>query len=338
MAHHQGMSLLSFAYVLLDRPMQARFEAYPPFQATELLLHERIPKAAPVFPRSAEVTEAPRSEVSREILMRVLNTPNTTTPEVHLLSNGQYHVMITNAGTGYSRWRDIAVTRSREDIARDDTGTFCYVRDVTTNETWSVAFQPTLKSSAAYKAIFPQSRAEFRRRDFDLDTYTEVAVSPEDDVELRRISVSNHSRNPRTIELTSYAEVVLASTASDATHPAFSNLFVQTELIRDRDAILCTRRPRSHLETPPWMLHLMSVHGQSVGTTSFETDRARFLGRGRGVANPQAMTRHVPLSNSEGPVLDPIVSIRASLTIGPGETAVVDLVTGVAETRAAPWE
>ncbi|HEY1602919.1 MAG TPA: glucoamylase family protein, partial [Pirellulales bacterium] len=333
MAHHQGMSLLAFAYALLDRPMQRRFEAYPPFQATELLLHERIPKAAPVFPRSAEATEAPRPEVAREVLMRVLSSPSTPTPEVHLLSNGQYHVMITNAGSGYSRWKDIAVTRWREDVSRDDTGTFCYLRDVTSNEVWSAAFQPTLKASPAYKAIFPQARAEFRRRDFELDTYTEVTVSPEDDVELRRINISNHSRQRRTIELTSYAEVVLASPASDATHPAFSNLFVQTEIIRDRDAILCTRRPRSHQEKPPWMVHLMSVHGTSVGAPSFESDKAKFIGRGRSVVDPQAMARPVPLTNSEGPVLDPIVSIRCTVAIEPGETAVVDVVTGVSETR-----
>ena len=338
MAHHQGMSFLSCAYALLDRPMQRRFEAYPPFQATELLLHERIPKAAPVFPRSADGNETSRPPTAPEVLMRVLSTPQTTVPEVHLLSNGRYHVMITNAGSGYSRWKDIAVTRWHEDVVRDDAGTFCYVRDVTANEVWSVAFQPTLKSSPAYKAIFPQSRAEFRRRDFDLDTYMEVAVSPEDDVELRRISITNHSRTKRTIELTSYAEVVLTSAAADATHPAFSNLFVQTEIIQDHDAILCTRRPRSHQEHPPWMLHLMSVHGTSVGSTSFETDRCSFLGRGRGVADPQVMARSAPLSNSEGPVLDPIVSIRRTLSIEPGETAVVDVVSGVAEdARCRRW-
>ncbi len=226
-----------------------------------------------------------------EVLMRVFNTPHTPIPEVHLLSNGRYHVMITNAGGGYSRWKDIAVTRWSEDIARDDAGTFCYLRDVTSNDVWSVGFQPTLKPSPDYEAIFPQSRAEFRRRDFELDTHTEVTVSPEDDVELRRISITNRSRFRRTIELTSYAEVVLASAAADATHPAFSNLFVQTEIIRNRKAILCTRRPRSHQEHPPWMLHLMSVHGTSVGTTSYETDRAKFLGRGRDVADPQAMVR-----------------------------------------------
>ena len=300
MAHHQGMSFLSFAYHLLDRPMQRRFEAYAPFQATDLLLHERVPKAAPVYPRLVENDAMSRVPAGPEVLLRVLSSPSTMIPEVHLLSNGRYHVMITNAGSGYSRWKDIAVTRWNEDVARDDAGTFCYLRDVTTNDVWSVAFQPTLKSSSAYKAIFPQARAEFRRRDFELDTYTEVTVSPEDDVELRRVSITNHSRIQRTIELTSYAEVVLASAAADATHPAFSNLFVQTELVHHRDAILCTRRPRSHQEEPFWMLHMMSAHGTQTGTTSYETDRLGFLGRAHSVADPQAMARSGPYQIAKG--------------------------------------
>lgn len=335
MAHHQGMGFLSLAYALLNRPMQRRFEAYPPFQATALLLHERIPKSAPVYPRSADSAETPRPATGSEVLMRVLKTPHTLVPEVHLLSNGRYHVMITNAGGGYSRWNDIAVTRWREDVARDAMGTFCYLRDVASNEVWSSGFQPTLKPTPAYEAIFSQSRAEFRRRDAELETHTEVTVSPEDDVELRRISITNCSRFPRTVELTSYAEVVLASAAADATHPAFSNLFVQTEIIPNSQAILCTRRPRSHQEHPPWLLHLMSVHGTSAGMTSYETDRAKFLGRGRDVADPQAMARPMALSNSAGSVLDPIVAIRCTVTIEPEETAVIDVVSGVAETRAS---
>ncbi len=334
MAHHQGMSFLSLAYALLNRPMQRRFESYPPFQATELLLHERIPKTALIEPASTENAATLQPAVGPEVATRILHTPQTVIPEVHLLSNGNYHVMINNAGAGYSRWRDLAVTRWREDLARDDTGMFCYLRDVASNESWSVSYQPTLKPCPRYEAIFPESRAEFRRRDFDLETHTEVTVSPEDDVELRRISIRNLSRFPRTIELTSYAEVVLASAASDATHPAFSNLFVQTEIIRDRQAILCTRRARSHEEQPPWMLHLMSVHGVAVGTPSYETDRGKFLGRGRGVANPQAMDTVDALSNSEGSVLDPIVAIRSTVLIESDETAVIDIATGVTETRA----
>ena len=187
--------------------------------------------------------------------------PALPAPEVQLLSNGRYHVMVTNAGGGYSRWKDIAVTRWREDSTCDNWGTFCYLRDVSSGEFWSTAYQPTLKQPKNYEVIFSEGRAEFRRRDHDFDTYTEVVVSPEDDIELRRIRITNSSRTRRTIEITSYAEVVLASAAADALHPAFSNLFVQTEILPQRQAILCTRRPRSLDEHSPWMFHLMAVHG-----------------------------------------------------------------------------
>ena len=333
MAHHQGMSFLSLAYLLLNRPMQKRFESDPQFQATELLLQERIPKVAPFYPHATEVSGVHKNDGEREALLRVFTTPHTPMPEVHLLSNGRYHVMVTNAGGGYSLWKDIAVTRWREDTTRDNAGMFCYLRDVTSGEVWSTAHQPTLKPTKKYEAIFSQARAEFRRRDSDILIHTEIAVSPEDDIEIRRSTITNRSKVSRTIEITSYAEVVLAAPAADATHPAFSNLFVQTEIIEPRQAIVCTRRPRSHKEHPPWMLHLMAVRGTSEGDASYETDRLKFIGRGRTVAAPEAMSRAAKLSNSAGSVLDPIVAIRRRLTLAPDETVIVDLVTGMAETR-----
>ncbi len=333
MAHHQGMSFLSLAYLLLNRPMQKRFESDPQFQATELLLQERIPKVAPFYPHATEVSGVHKNDGEREALLRVFTTPHTPMPEVHLLSNGRYHVMVTNAGSGYSLWKDIAVTRWREDTTRDNAGMFCYLRDVTSGEVWSTAHQPTLKPTKKYEAVFSQARAEFKRRDNDIKIHTEIAVSPEDDIEIRRSTITNRSKVSRTIEITSYAEVVLAAPAADATHPAFSNLFVQTEIIESRQAIVCTRRPRSHKEHPPWMLHLMAVRGGSDGDASYETDRLKFIGRGRTVAAPEAMSRAAKLSNSAGSVLDPIVAIRRRLTLAPDETVIVDLVTGMAETR-----
>ena len=334
MTHHQGMIFLSLAHLLLDRPMQRRFESDPLFQATELLLQERVPKAAPFYPHAAEVT-GPRRSTEAEALMRVIRNPDTPVPEVHLLSNGRYHVMVTHVGGGYSRWKDIAVTRWREDPTRDPWGTFCYLRDIASGEVWSAGYQPTLKGASRYEAIFSQARAELRRRDHDLDTHTEIAVSPEHDIELRRISITNRSRTRRSIELTSYAEVVLAPAAADATHPAFSGLFVQTEIVRPQQAILCTRRPRSAAERTPWMLHLMAVHGTAPGEASFETDRLKFIGRTRSVADPQAMSSASALSDSEGSVLDPIVAIRRRVLIEPEETVAVDIVSGMAETREA---
>lgn len=344
MAHHEGMSLLALAYLLLDRPMQKRFDSDPLFQATTLLLQERIPKATAFYSHTAGLSDIRTTPGDTEVPVRRFTSPHTATPEVHLLSNGRYHVMITNAGGGYSRWKDLAVTRWREDSTRDNWGTFCYLRDMQSGAFWSTAYQPTLQSPASYDVIFSEGRAEFRRRDQDIETYAEIVVSPEDDIELRRTRITNDSQTRRTIEITSYAEVVLASSASDALHPAFSNLFVQTEIIRERQAILCTRRPRSLDEHAPWMCHLMAVHGASTGAMSYETDRLQFIGRGRTAADPQALRgsggqparhTHAALSGSEGSVLDPIVAIRCQITLDPEESVTVDLMSGIGDSREA---
>ena len=302
-----------------------------------LLLQERIPRVTAYFQQPTTLSDIRATTSGPEMPMRVLATADTPIPEVQLLSNGRYHVMVTNAGGGYSRWKDLAVTRWREDGTCDNWGTFCYIRDVASGEFWSFAHQPTLKRATSYEAIFSEARAEFRRRDAveggEYDTHTEIVVSPEDDIELRRMHVTNRSRARRTIDVTSYAEVVLAAPAADAAHPAFSNLFVQTEIVSQRHAILCTRRPRSQEEQPPWMLHLMVVHGADVGEISYETDRARFIGRGRTVAAPQAMRSITALSGSEGSVLDPIVAIRYRITLEPDQSAVIDVVSGVGDTR-----
>ena len=222
MAHHQGMSLLAFAHVLLNRPMQRRFMSDPLVRATELLLQERVPKqGATLHPHAAEVSAAAHPAVEAGAIMRVFTDPNTPTPEVHLLSNGRYHVMATHAGGGYSRWRDLAVTRWREDATADGWGTFIYLRDHDTGSYWSTAYQPTLRKADHYEAIFVQARAEYRRRDQAIEAHTEISVSPEDDVEIRRVTLTNQSSGTRHIEVTSYAEVVLAPLNADLAHRCF---------------------------------------------------------------------------------------------------------------------
>jgi cyclic beta-1,2-glucan synthetase len=335
MAHHQGMSLMSLLFLLKDKPMQRRFLAHPMFKAAELLLQERIPKTiASIETEDLEFGEARHMAVkSDEAQMRVFTNPNTSAPEVHLLSNGRYHVLVTAAGGGYSRWQDLAVTRWREDATRDCWGHFCYVRDVQSGEFWSVGYQPTLKLPKNYESIFTQARAEFRQKHGGLEMHTEISVSPEDDVELRRVTIVNNSNMARLLDFTTYAEVVLTPPAADAAHPSFGNLFVQTEFLRQRPAILCTRRARSEGERPPWMFHFMSVQGVEQGEATFETDRSKFVGRCRDLASPAVMQGVSPLSNTEGSVLDPIVSMRRTVRIPPGETAIVEILMGVASRR-----
>ena len=334
MAHHQGMSLLALVNCLHDGPMQRRFLACPLLRAADLLLQERVTKtAASVRVDDLKMEEARLPSGEAESVMRVFTNPSAPAPEVHLLSNGRYQVVITSAGGGYSRWRELALTRWREDATRDCWGMFVYLRDAGTGEFWSTAYQPTLKTTKGYEAIFTQARAEFRHRHAGIEVHTEISVSPEDDVELRRITLTNRSPVTRSVELTSYAEVVLAKQDADTAHPAFSNLFVQTEFARKSSAILCTRRARSEAEKPPWLLHLLQVQGEGPGDISCETDRSRFVGRGGSLADPAALKTVSPLSNTAGSVLDPIMALRRTVTLPPYGTAIIDLVVGVTESR-----
>jgi cyclic beta-1,2-glucan synthetase len=332
MVHHQGMSFLSLAHVLLNKPMQRRFESELRFNASLLLLQERIPRTTLFYAHTADIIETTRVTVDVEV--RSINTPNTRLPEIQLLSNGHYQVMITNSGGGYSRWKNIAVTRWREDATKDDLGIFCYIKDVNSGKFWSNTHQPTLQTARNYEAIFSQGHVEFKRSDFGIDTKTEVVISPEDDTELRRIRITNKTQSAKVLDITSYAEVVMAAQASDEAHPAFSNLFVQTQIIREHNTIYCTRRPRSEEERPPWMFHLMHVHGAEVEDVSFESDRMQFIGRGRTLLHPQAMDEDA-LSGKEGSVLDPVMAIRHRIRIKANQTATVDLIYGIADTKEA---
>jgi cyclic beta-1,2-glucan synthetase len=336
MAHHHGMSFVSMAGTLLDHPLQRRFESHPLLKSTILLLQEKVPQLIePFVPNELEVIERPQAPAESEETLRISTNPNAPSPEAHLLSNGRYHVAFTAAGGGYSRWKEMALTRWREDPTRDGWGSFCYLRDLDSGEVWSAAHQPTLRTTKIYEAIFSQARAEIRRRFDQIDSHLEISVSPEDDLELRRITLTNRSREQRRIEITSYAEVVLAGAAADAAHPAFSNLFVQTRLMPENHAILCARRPRSKDEKVPWMFHVMLLQGGETGKASFETNRAKFIGRAGTLAAPRALDARGPLSNTQGSVLDPIVAIRRTVELEPEQSAQVDVLTGIADTHEA---
>ena len=331
MAHHQGMSFLSLAHLLLNQPMQKRFEAEPQFQAALLLLQERIPKTSSFYVHTTDIVEV--HTTTTEPSVRILRTPNTTVPAVQLLSNGRYHVMITNAGGGYSLWKNLAVTRWREDATCDNRGTFCYIRDTEKGNFWSTAHQPTLVLGKNFEVAFSQGRADIHILQNNIVSHTEIVVSPEDDIEMRRVHITNRGSKRRLIDVTTYAEVVIAPPADDDVHPAFGNLFVQTEILEQQHAILCSRRPRSHEEKTPWMFHMVKVHEKDVAPISFETDRLQFLGRGNTVFSPKAMNTAGPLLGSHGAVLDPIVSIRVPISLEPDETITLDVITGMGDTR-----
>ena len=336
MAHHQGMTIVAIANVIFDGKMRARFHAEPAIQATELLLQERAPRdVSAVRPRAQEVRAAAPLADARIPEIRRLHGPHDALPQTHLLSNGRYSVMLTSAGSGYSRWGDIGVTRWREDVTRDDSGSYIFLRDVVSGAVWSAGYQPSAVEPQTYQVTFTEDRAEFIRTDATITTTLEILVSPEDDAEVRRLSIANTGHRDREIEVTSYLELVLAPPAADAAHQTFSKLFVQTEYVAKRRTLLATRRKRAPGEPDIWAAHHAVVEDTAVGEPEWETDRARFLGRGREIRSPLAVMDGRRLSGTVGTVLDPVFALRYRILVSAGATARIAFWTGIAATREA---
>lgn len=335
MAHHHGMSFLALSSLLNRQPMQRRFMREPMFSAYDLLLREKVPEARPRHPATLDVEQPRETRASTHPEIRDITRMDSPLPEAHLLSNGNYHVMLTQTGAGYSRWRGLAVTRWHGDATRDDEGTFVYVRDVDSGKAWSATYQPLGDPDGTCRATFSQARAEFHRDDFGISTELLVAVSAEDDIELRRLRLTNRTGRTRILDVISYAEPVLAPPEADAAHPVFSKLFLETETVPELDALLVSRRPRSPDEQHPWMLHQITTRGGVVGEGTCETDREAFLGRLGSPASPRVLASTVPADGRTGAVLDPIVSLTRRIRILPGHTAGIDVLTGVAPDRDA---
>jgi cyclic beta-1,2-glucan synthetase len=351
MAHHQGMTLTSIVNCLLDSRMQHRFHSEATTKAVEMLLQERVPIGAPlVEPHRDEMAASPEVREMARPITRWITTPDTSSPRTHMLSNGNYAVMITNAGGGYSSCDGVQITRWRPDTVRDGWGQFVYVRDLQSHKFWSAGFQPTLQPADGYKVLFSVDKAEFQRNDGDIETHMEIAVSPEHNAEVRQLTITNHGSRPRHLDVTSYAEVVITTLAADVAHPAFQKLFVQTEFLADNDTLLAMRRPRGSDEQPLWAIHTVAFeHSESVLSptsesaspaqsptvrgTDFETDRARFVGRGRTPASPAAMLSLTSLGKTTGAVLDPVFSLRRTVRLEPGQAARLAFTTAVAKTR-----
>ncbi len=330
-AHHQGMSLVALANVVCDDVFVARFHGERRVQATELLLQERVPREAILAePRPSEGASA--SAVVSAAAARRFRSPHTASPHMHFLSNGRYTASLTHAGGGASAWRGMAVTRRREDRTSDGGANFIYLRDPWSGDVWSPTYHPVCREPDEYEAAFEVDKVTFRRRDGDFETLLTVAVSPEDDVEVRRLSITNRGDRPREIEVTSYAEIVLARPEDDVAHPAFGKLFIETEYDAQSAGLLFSRRPRAADEAPAWAFHVLGVDGRLGGAVEWETDRARFLGRGRSPANPAALDGRA-LSSTTGAVLDPVAALRERLRLMPGAFVRVTFATGVAPDR-----
>jgi len=333
-AHHQGMSLVALANVVCEDAFVARFHADPRVRATELLLQERVPREAIISqPRPAQsVTTQPALPV---FASRRFRSPHTTNVHTHFLSNGRYTTAVTNAGGGFSLWRDIAITRRRDDVTSDSGAHYIYLRDPWADRVWSATYHPVCHEPDKFDATFDLEKITFRRRDTDIETRLEITVSSEDDVDVRRLTITNRGSQTREIEVTSYVEMALARPEDDLAHPAFGKLFVETEFDRQSAGLLFSRRPRAADESPVVGFHVLGVDGPRLGgAVEWETDRARFIGRGRSPANPVVLDGRA-LSGTTGAVLDPVGALRERVRLPAGAVVRMTFATGVAADRTA---
>ncbi|MGH7466451.1 MAG: GH36-type glycosyl hydrolase domain-containing protein [Longimicrobiales bacterium] len=332
MAHHIGMSLVALTNGLNARVWQTRFHADPLIRSAELLLHERVPRRLLLHKTvTPHAVALPELELDRPSV-REFETPDTAQPQVALLGQLPYTIMVSHCGAGYSRYQDLTVTRWRSDATMDNTGQFCFLKDLTSGRVWSAAHQPVCAPADWYRAVLATDRVTFQRGDGAIETRTEIAIVPQDSAEVRRVTVTNNGSETREVELTSYGEVVLAPPDAERAHPAFANLFVETEFHAWCNAITATRRRRSATERSLVCVHVVATGKERVGAVTCETDRARFIGRGRSTRDPLALDRDGALSGTTGAVLDPIFALRTRVRLSPGQSASVAFTTLIAET------
>lgn len=332
MAHHSAMTFIAINNLLNDKITQNRFHRDPRVQASDSLLFERIPAISSHteihFRESPppKIIPVPTGEITEK-----MNTPNTAIPHTHLISNGTYSIMNSNSGSGYSVWNDIDVTRWRADSTSDHFGTFFYIKDVEKKIFWSSTYAPLFTEGDSYNVNFKAEKSEFKRRDQGIETQTEITVSPEDQAEIRVLTLANLTNRTRILEVTSYQELALAPHAADRAHPAFSKMFVQTELISEPSGLLATRRQSSPEDPLFFAMHACAMEEEGKDPFIFETNREKFIGSGRSLTHPLAMDS--PLTNSVGFVLDPIFSIRKHIVLEPGKRVKIAFVTGMANSR-----
>ena len=343
MAHHQGMILVALLNYLQDNRMVEHFHRDARIQSAELLLQEQVPHQAPLeFPSEEDITAVRPAEPA--IATHPWPVPlHSPLPSVRILSNGRYRVLLTNAGAGYSRWRDVALTRWRSDTTKDNWGQWLYVEELDNDVMWSVGMQPITPGvspsprardlSGQGEVLYYPYMAEFRRREHNIVLRMDVTVPPADDVEVRRVRITNDSEESRRLRLTSYGEVVLVDQATDERHQAFVKLFVESEYVEELNALLFRKRTRSDQEEPIFLAHMLVLHGDIPETKAYESDRARFLGRGRTPSWPVALESEEWLSGTTGATLDPIMSLGQVIELEPHASIELALVTGVARSR-----
>ena len=330
MAHHQGMAIAAIANALNDNINVKRFRRDPHLRAAELLLQERVPWE--FAPEQAAEPESIVPELTRmpTPVLHGWPSPDPLNTPLHVIGNGSLSTWITGMGGGNLWWRGQALTRWTADAAFRGGDSRIYVSESASGKVWSLGGRTPGASVQSAEASFHAHKAEFHERVDGLSTNLEIAIAPGDDVEIRRVSISNESNHTREIALTSYAEVVLAPQMAHERHPAFSKLFVHSEWMDAAHGLMFTRRPRRPADRPPVLFHRLLCEDSAVMAAGFETSRQAFVGRHGATERPPGASE--ALAGGAGWTLDPVMALRAHVSLAPRSRAKLSFVTVAADT------
>lgn len=334
MAHHQGMTIVALANLLLDGVAQRWGMADPHIEAVASLLHERAPRGLRALPPPAAGPPPAAQRGAQRLLREVLPGANAVEP-TQVLSNGRYSVTLRANGAGTSRWGTLGLSRSRDDALRDACGHFIYLRWDRQPVPVSITQHPAPDPAAQYRSVWHADRVCFDAAWPALQAHTTVWVSPEDDIEFRKVELRNLTERELDIELISAFEPTLADPRADEAHPAFSNLFLRAEWQPAQQALWFERKPRLAHERGLHAAHFLAGAGVQASGVAVQTDRQRWLGRNRPPGRPLADLDAVP--SGPGAVLprvtglDPVCVLAVRLRIAPGGKAEVTFATAASD-------
>ncbi len=333
MAHHQGMILAAINNYMHQGILRERFHAEPMIKAVEVLLEERRQSHLISLAKRGYTIKIGKPLFREDgYSSRYISGVAPATPVVNYLSNGRYALMITSDGDGFSKYEDRMLYRFRADIYAN-TGSYIYIKDKSIGRVWSAAYHPTMTEPEEYQTIFTPYQAEFKRRDGDISTHTLVSLDADLDIEIRKLTITNHSREEKRLEITSYLEMVGDTHLAELSHPAFNKLFLESEFLEEEVIFLTRRRGKNAGGEKPFLLHMLRTSKKLCRKIEYENDRKRFIGRNNTLANPDSVVHSIPLSNHSGFCNDPIMSLRAEFCLAPGEVITLAFITGVCASK-----
>ena len=332
MAHHQGMNLVAINNYLNNGIMRSRFHAEAMVKATEVLLEEKRQSHFISIAKRGYTIKMRKMELEEDVLSnRYVNSVSPKITVARYFSNNNYSLMITSDGDGFSSYNDIMLYRWRSDHYAN-TGNYIYIKDMNKNLVWSATYNPTKKEPEDYEAIFHPHKAEYKRTDGDITSHTEISLSSNYNLEIRKVTLTNNGKDLKHLELTSYIEVVGDRFLAELSHPAFNKLFIESEYLEEHGIFLSRRRSNKE-GSNPYLIHMVKTDMKPTKNIEFENDRLRFIGRNNSLENPVAVLDSLLFSNSTGFCNDPIMSLRVNIALAEGESTSVSFITGVSKSK-----